>query len=173
MMRENQINIHYYKTKFAHFILGSYDNKLCLLDFKDRKARTTLDARLKKGLDAEFVLQDDEVLKETRKQLDEYFDMRRKEFDIPILSVGTDFQKSVWKALLKVPYASTSTYLQIAKDIDNEKAVRAVANANGANAIAIIIPCHRIIGTNAKLTGYAGGLEIKKALLELESSSKT
>ncbi len=161
-MKKNQINIQYYKTKFAHFILGSFDEKLCLLDFKDRKMRTTVDARVKKGLDAEFVVQDDELLRETRKQLDEYFNLSRKEFNIPILTVGTDFQKSVWEALLKVPYATTSTYLQLSKDIDNEKAVRALANANGANAIAIIIPCHRIIGTNGKLTGYAGGLEVKK-----------
>jgi len=84
--------------------------------------------------------------------------------------VGTDFQKNVWEALLKVPYGTTSTYLQLAKDIDNEKAVRAVANANGANAIGIIIPCHRIIGTNGELTGYAGGLPLKKRLLKLEQN---
>lgn len=164
----NQINIQYYQTKYAHIILGSFQNKLCLLDFKDRQMRTTLDYKIKKAFDAEFVEQDDEVLRETRKQLDEYFNLQRKEFDIAIVTAGTDFQKSVWEALLKVPYATTSTYLQIAKDIGNEKAVRAVANANGANAIAIIIPCHRIIGTNGKLTGYTGGLSIKKSLLDLE-----
>jgi methylated-DNA-[protein]-cysteine S-methyltransferase len=123
----NQINIQYYKTKYAHFILGSFENKLCLLDFKYRKMRTTVDNRLKIGFEAEFVEQDDEILKETRKQLDEYFDMTRKEFNIPIITIGTDFQKSVWKALLKVQYGTTSTYLQLAKDIGNEKAVRAVA----------------------------------------------
>ena len=84
--------------------------------------------------------------------------------------VGTDFQKSVWDALLEVPYGSTSTYLNLAKQINNEKAVRAVANANGANAIAIIIPCHRIIGTNGELTGFGGGLPLKKRLLKLEQN---
>lgn len=171
-MKKNQINIQYHKTKYLYFVLGSFDGKLCLLDFKDRKARTTLDAKLKKAFDAEYVEQDDEVLRETRKQLDEYFNLERKDFDIPIIASGTDFQKSVWSALLRVPYATTSTYLQIAKDINNEKAVRAVANANGANPIAIIIPCHRIIGSNGKLTGYTGGLSIKKSLLELELNSK-
>ncbi len=141
-----------------------------MLDFRYRKMRTTVDNRLKKGFDAEFVEQDDEVLRETRKQLDEYFDMRRKEFDIPIITVGTDFQKSVWDGLMKVPYGTTSTYLQLARDIDNEKAVRAVANANGANSIGIIIPCHRIIGSNGELTGYGGGLPLKKRLLELEKN---
>ncbi len=166
----NQINIQYYKTRYAHFILGSFENKLCLLDFRYRKLRTTVDNRLKKGFDAEFIEQDNEILKNTRKQLDEYFDMTRKEFDIPIITVGTDFQKNVWKALLKVPYGSTFSYLELAKDIKNEKAVRAVASANGANAIGLIIPCHRIIGTNGELTGYGGGLALKKRLLKLENN---
>ena len=165
-----QINIQYYKTKYAEFILGSFENKLCLLDFKYRKMRTTVDNRLKKGLNAEFVEQDNEILKETRKQLDEYFNMTRKEFEIPLITVGTDFQKSVWDGLLNIDYGTTSTYLQLAKNIGNEKAVRAVANANGANSIAIIIPCHRIIGTNGELTGFGGGLPLKKKLLELEQN---
>ena len=165
-----QINIQYYKTKYAEFILGSFENKLCLLDFKYRKMRTTVDNRLKKGFKAEFVEQDNEILKETRKQLDEYFNMTRKEFEIPIITVGTDFQKSVWEGLLNIPYGTTSTYLQLAKNIGNEKAVRAVANANGANSIAIIIPCHRIIGTNGELTGFGGGLPLKKRLLDLEQN---
>ena len=166
----NQINIQYYKTKYAEFILGSFENKLCLLDFKYRKMRTTVDNRLKKGFEAEFIEQDDEILKETRKQIDEYFNMERKEFDIPLITIGTDFQKSVWDALLKVPYGATSTYLKLAKDIDNEKAVRAVANANGANSIAIITPCHRIIGTNGELTWFGGKLPQKKRLLKLEQN---
>ncbi|RLA66608.1 MAG: cysteine methyltransferase [Epsilonproteobacteria bacterium] len=165
----NQINIQYYKTKYANFILGSFENKLCMLDFRYRKMRIAVDSRLKKGFDADFVEKDDDVLAETIKQIDEYFNMRRKEFDIPLVTVGTDFQKSVWDALLKVPYGRTSTYLQLAKDIGNEKAVRAVATANGANSMSIIIPCHRIIGSNGELRGYAGGLALKKRLLELES----
>ncbi len=164
----NQINIQYFKTNYGEFILGSYDGKLCMVDFRYRKMRKTVDDRIKKGLNAEFVEQDDEILYKTRLQLDEYFTMQRREFDIPILMIGTDFQKNVWEALLKVPYGTTSAYLQLAKEIGNEKAVRAVANANGANAIGIIIPCHRIIGTNGELTGYTGGLPLKKRLLELE-----
>ncbi len=166
----NQINIQYYKTKYTEFILGSFDNKLCLLDFRYRKMRTTVDNRLQKGLNAQFVEQDDEILEETRRQLDEYFNMKRKKFNIPLITVGTDFQKSVWEGLLKIPYGTRLTYLQLAKNINNEKAVRAVANANGANSIAIIIPCHRIIGTNGELTGFGGGLPLKKKLLELEQN---
>ncbi|VVH51645.1 Methylated-DNA--protein-cysteine methyltransferase (EC [uncultured Gammaproteobacteria bacterium] len=166
----NQINIQHYKTKIGKLILGSFDGKLCILDFEYRKMRKTVDSRIKKNLKAEFVEQDDKVLKETRKQLDEYFDRYRKKFDIPLLIVGTDFQKSVWNALIEVPYGETSTYLQLAKDIGNEKSVRAVASANGANAIALIIPCHRIIGSDGNLVGYGGGLPIKKRLLKLEQS---
>jgi len=168
----NQINIQYYKTKIGELILGSFDNKLCILDFRYRRMRTTVDNRIKNGLKAEFVEQDDEVLQRTRKQLDEYFNGERKIFDIPLLMVGTDFQKSVWNALMKVAYGTTSSYLQLAKDINNEKAVRAVANANGANSLGIIIPCHRIIGSNGELVGYGGGLPIKKRLLKLEQNNK-
>jgi len=166
----NQINIQYYKTKYAEFILGSYEGKLCMLDYRYRKMRDSVDARLQKFFNAQYVEVDDAILKETRKQLDEYFDMKRHKFEIPLAMAGSEFQKSVWDALLKVPYGQTASYLELSKIIGNEKAVRAVANANGANAIGIIIPCHRIIGTNGKLTGYAGGLPLKKKLLELENN---
>ena len=132
--------------------------------------RKSVDDRIKKLLDADYIEVDDELLKETRKQIDEYFIMQRQEFTLPLLMVGTEFQKSVWNALLKIPYGKTASYLELSKIIGNEKAVRAVANANGANAIAIIIPCHRIIGTNGKLTGYGGGLPLKKKLLDLENN---
>lgn len=166
----SQINIQYYKIEDTEFILGSYGEKLCMLDFRYRVKRKTVDDRIKKALNAEFIEKDDEVLRETRKQLDEYFKMKRKSFDIPLLMLGTAFQKSVWSALLEIPYAKTASYLELSQSIGKEKAVRAVANANGANAIAIIIPCHRIIGSNGELTGYAGGLSVKKKLLDLESN---
>jgi methylated-DNA-[protein]-cysteine S-methyltransferase len=166
----NQINIQYYKTKIGELILGSFNGKLCLLDFRYRKMRKTVDNRIKKGLNAIFAEHDDEILEETRVQLDAYLKGDRKRFDIPLLLVGTDFQKSVWHALMKVPYGTTSTYLQLAKTINNEKAVRAVARANGANSIGIIIPCHRIIGSDGELVGYGGGLPVKKRLLKLEQT---
>lgn len=169
----NQINIQYHKTKIRELILGSFDKKLCLLDFRYRKKRTAVDNRIKKGLKAEFVEQDDDVLEKTRQQIDEYLDGCRNEFDMPIIMVGTEFQKTVWNALVNVPYGTTSTYSQLAKDIDNEKAVRAVANANGANSIGLIIPCHRIIRSNGDLGGYGGGVSAKKRLLKLERSNIT
>jgi len=166
----NQIDIQYYKIASTEFILGSYEGKLCMLDFRYRKMRKSVDSRIKKLLNAEYVEQNNAVLKQTRQQLDEYFLSKRKEFEIPLLMLGTEFQKNVWEELLKIPYGKTASYLELSKAVGNKKAVRAVANANGANAISIIIPCHRIIGSDGSLTGYAGGLPLKKKLLELENN---
>ena len=113
------------------------------------------------------------IIQETSKQLDEYFDGKRTVFDIPMLFAGTDFQKKVWHKLLEIPYGVTISYGELATQLGMPKAVRAVANANGANAISIIVPCHRVIGSDHSLTGYGGGLAAKKKLLELESVEKT
>jgi methylated-DNA-[protein]-cysteine S-methyltransferase len=164
----NKISIQYYKNRIGEIILGSYDNKLCIADWKYRKKRNPIDTRIKKKLNAEYLEESSEVIDETIKQMEEYFANERKIFDISLLMVGTDFQKSVWEELIQIPYGTTASYLDLAKSIGNEKAVRAVASANGANAISILIPCHRIIGSNGHLVGYAGGLDVKKKLLALE-----
>ncbi len=162
------IKIAYHRTKYGELIIGSYQDKLCLCDWRYRKMRESVDKRIKTYLDTEFELQTTEIIIETIKQLDEYFEQKRKVFDLPLLLVGTSFQKKVWGALLQIPYGKTSTYLKQSENLGNAKAIRAVATANGANAIAIIVPCHRIIGSDGKLIGYAGGLRIKEKLLELE-----
>ena len=167
----NQINIQYYKTKIGELILGSFDGRLCLLDYRYRRMRATVDNRIKKGLEADFVEKNDDVLSKAIVQLDEYLNGDRISFDIPVLMVGTDFQKSVWEALMKIPYGKTASYLDIAKFINKEKAVRAVASANGANSISLIIPCHRVIGSNGELVGYGGGVPVKKRLLKLEQNN--
>mgnify|MGYP000754097975 CR=1 FL=1 len=166
----NQINIQHFKHPYAEFVLGSYDGKLCLCDFRYRKMRSTVDDRIKRALNAEFVERNDDVLESTKMQLEEYFLGERSVFDIPLLLVGTDFQKSVWEALNKVKYGDIVRYQDLALSIGNENAVRAVGNANGANGLAIIIPCHRVIGSQGKLVGYGGGLPLKKRLLELEQN---
>ena len=111
-----------------------------------------------------------ELINKTYKELDEYFRGKRKTFDIPLKIEGTEFQKKVWNALLEIPYGETRSYLEIAKRIDNPKASRAVGMANHNNKIIIIIPCHRVIGSNKKLVGYAGGLDVKERLLKLEQN---
>jgi len=114
---------------------------------------------------------DHPVLLETERQLREYFNGERKEFSVALDFIGTDFQKQVWHALLTIPYGETRTYGQIADQLNNPKAVRAVGTANGKNPISIIAPCHRVIGASGSLTGFAGGLENKAILLKLENSS--
>lgn len=111
------------------------------------------------------------VLAETERQLDGYFKGKRRSFDLLLDFVGTEFQKSVWQALLRIPYGQTRSYGEIAKEIGNAKAMRAVGAANGRNPISIVAPCHRVIGASGKLTGFAGGLETKEFLLRLESGS--
>lgn len=111
------------------------------------------------------------VLAETERQLEDYFKGKRRSFDLPLDFAGTDFQKSVWQALLRIPYGQTRSYGDIANELGNAKAMRAVGAANGRNPISIVAPCHRVIGASGKLTGFAGGLETKEFLLRLESNS--
>jgi methylated-DNA-[protein]-cysteine S-methyltransferase len=164
----NQIKIQFHGTEIGGVVLGSFGGKLCFLGFEGRETMGTVNGRIKKTLNAEFVEHDDEVLQKTRRQLDEYFRGLRRKFDIPLLMVGTDFQKRVWNVLMNVPYGGTSMYLQLAKDVGNERAVRAVGNAMAANPVSIIVPCHRVIGSRGQLVGYGGGLSIKRRLLDLE-----
>lgn len=112
----------------------------------------------------------DRHFRDTAKQLKEYFKGKRREFEIPIRPRGTEFQQAVWNQLLKIPYGTTVSYGEIARRIQNPKAVRAVGLANGQNPIPLIIPCHRVIGANGKLTGFGGGLENKAMLLRIEQS---
>lgn len=110
------------------------------------------------------------VLVATERQLQDYFSEKRKKFSVKLDFAGTDFQKKVWAALLSIPFGATRTYAQIARQVGRPKAVRAVGAANGRNPISILAPCHRVIGSNGKLTGFAGGLQAKAVLLALESS---
>ncbi|OUR93872.1 cysteine methyltransferase [Flavobacteriales bacterium 34_180_T64] len=113
-----------------------------------------------------------EILQDCVYQLKEYFEGFRKQFDLKLNPTGTDFQKRVWDALLTIPYNKTLSYLELSKQLGDIKAIRAVANANGKNPLWIIVPCHRVIGSDGSLTGYAGGLHRKQWLLEHESPYK-
>lgn len=120
-------------------------------------------------LETESEFESNPVLEKCLSQFDEYFFGNRKEFDLPLELNGTEFQKNVWNELLKIPYGKTISYLELSKILGNAKSIRAVAKANGENKIPIIIPCHRVIGANGNLTGYAGGLWRKKWLLDHEA----
>ena len=168
----NIIQIQRYHSLCGDLMLGSFEGKLCLCHWAVERHRDVVDIRLRKILQAGYEEKTSDIIRETGKQLDEYFDGKRTVFDIPLLFTGTDFQKKVWHKLLEIPYGTTLSYGELAAQLGMPKAVRAVANANGANAISIIAPCHRVIGSDHSLTGYGGGLAAKKLLLDLELNGK-
>lgn len=151
-------------------MLGSFAGRLCLCDWQVEKHREHVNRRLKRLLHADFESGSSEIIEMAAEQLDQYFAGRRKTFDVPLLFVGTDFQKKVWNELLNIPYGQTVSYARVAQLIGMPGAVRAVANANGANSISVFAPCHRVIGSDRSLTGYGGGLETKRMLLQLEGA---
>ncbi len=177
-------------TPVGEILLGAFDNKLCLCDWKCNKHRSQNDNRLKRLLGVEYEsitpiynkvedssfnkVEDSSFLTilKAKQELDEYFVGKRMAFDIPLLMVGTDFQKRVWQALMSIPYGSIVSYMDIACRIGNPKSVRAVAQAIGSNPLSIFVPCHRVVGSDGTLTGYAGGVEAKRFLLQLEDSTR-
>lgn len=172
MKEKNIIKIRRYESPCGTLMLGSYGDKLCLCDWQVEKHRDHVNRRLKRVLNAEFEEGRSDIIEKAMQQLDEFFAGTRREFEIPLLFAGTDFQKTVWEELLKIPYGQTISYGEMARRIGMPKAVRAVANANGANSISIFAPCHRVIGSDRSLTGYGGGLDAKRKLLELEEINR-
>lgn len=172
MKEKNIIKTKRYESPCGTLLLGSFDDKLCLCDWQVEKHRDHVNRRLKRILNAEFEEGTSEVIEKAVKQLDEFFSGQRREFDVPLLFTGTDFQKTVWNELLEIPFGMTVSYGEMARRIGMPKAVRAVANANGANSMSIFAPCHRVIGSDRSLTGYGGGLAAKQFLLELETGSR-
>ena len=155
------------KTKFGNIGLEEKDGFITKLAFENDSRK----------IEGETCLFDEKgsspVLKEAFRQLDEYFDGRRTEFDLPLAPQGTPFMKAVWEALCTIPYGETATYKDIAIAVGSPKAYRAVGMANNRNPIGIIVPCHRVIGCNGKLVGYAGGTDLKYKLLRLENKKFT
>lgn len=146
-------------------LVAQSDVLIAVLWENDPPRRVSLNEPIKSSPSA----QSDGVLSLAKRQLAEYFAGTRTVFTVPIELRGTEFQKQVWQSLLTIPFGQTCSYGQLAKQIDNPKAVRAVGAANGRNPISVIVPCHRVIGANGKLTGFAGGLDVKQKLLQLEA----
>lgn len=158
-------------TPLGPMFVCATDKGICLLEFTDRKMLETEFRDLQKLLNAEILIGENQHIKQLKKELQEYFNGERTEFEMALHTPGTDFQKEVWKGLKKITFGTTSSYQQQAKHLNKPNAARAVARANGANRISILIPCHRIIGKNGNLTGYGGGIERKKWLIEFEKKS--
>ncbi len=165
---ENVILISRLTTPLGPMFVCATQNGVCLLEFVDRRMLETEFKDLQKRLNANIIAGENEHIKLAKEEITEYFDGTRKTFNVKLETPGTDFRNLVWNCLQKIEYGKTSSYQQQAEIINNPKAVRAVASANGFNRISIIIPCHRVIGKDGKLTGYGGGLERKKWLLEHE-----
>ncbi len=145
---------------------------ICLLEFTDRRMLETEFRDLQRRLNAKIVAGENEHIVQLKRELQEYFEGTRKTFDVKLHTPGSDFQNAVWNLLLQVPFGTTVSYMEQAIKMNAPRAVRAVASANGHNRVCIVIPCHRVIGSDGNLTGYAGGLERKRWLLEHESKNK-
>lgn len=156
------------ETPLGQMIAGAVDEGLCLLEFVERRMLETQLKRIIKWFDGVLVPGEHEFIQQVSRELDKYFSSVLKSFTVPLTFPATEFQKSVWEELIKIPYGTTTSYQEIAERISNPKSIRAVATANGDNRLAIIIPCHRVIGKDGKLHGYGGGLWRKKWLLEHE-----
>ncbi len=160
-------------TPIGEMIAGATDTHLLMFEFERRRMFQSQLERVQRAVRCELRPGESPVFDLLRAQLDQYFAGDRREFDLPLSVLGTDFQMRVWNELRRIPSGTTTSYGQIAKAIGQPSAVRAVARANGENRVAIIIPCHRVIGSDGTLVGYGGGLWRKRKLLELEARGAT
>jgi AraC family transcriptional regulator of adaptative response/methylated-DNA-[protein]-cysteine methyltransferase len=158
------------ETPLGTMIAGAFEEGVCLLEFTDRRMLETEFEQLSQRLKASFTMGSNEHLEMLHLQLDEYFAGKRKKFAVSLHAPGTEFQRAVWAELQNIPFGTTRSYKQQALVLKKPEAVRAVARANGMNRIAIVIPCHRVIGDDGSLTGYGGGLWRKQWLLEFEGA---
>ncbi|MDC7224734.1 MAG: methylated-DNA--[protein]-cysteine S-methyltransferase [Spirochaetales bacterium] len=156
------------KTPLGEMRAASFEGKICLIEFTDRVKMDRQLRTLEKYYGKEKIEERDSVLDDLEGELNGYFTGELTDFTVPLIYRGTPFEEKVWEELIRVPYGTTRSYGEQAVRLGNPKAVRAVAGANSRNRIALVIPCHRIIGQKGTLTGYAGGLDRKARLLELE-----
>ena len=156
------------ETELGIMIAGAVEEGICLLEFHDRRMLNSEYKYLAKYFNTSIEEGNNIHFKLLKQELNEYFAGTLKEFTVPILYPGSDFQKRVWKELMNIPYGSTRSYLEQAIALGKKESIRAVANANGMNRISIIIPCHRVIGSDGHLTGYGGGLKRKRWLIDHE-----
>ncbi len=166
----NSIFVSKHQCILGELVVATTNEGVCLLEFGDRSTLEKQIKNLSKELNLPLVEADNKYSIQLKEELDLYFGKNLKKFTIPIVFTGTDFQKRVYQSLIKIPYGTISTYKQQAIVLGDVKAIRAVATANGSNKIAIVVPCHRIIGSNGSMVGYAGGIHRKEVLLQLENA---
>ena len=168
--KKDLIHITRFSTEIGPMFAGATSQGICLLEFTDRRMLETEFRDLRKRLNAVILPGENPHLVQVEREIEQYFQGKRKKFSVPLHTPGTEFQQSVWQGLKKIPYGQTRSYKEQAINLGKPNAVRAVASANGHNRVAIIIPCHRVIGSDGKLVGYGGGLHRKKWLLDFEQN---
>ena len=162
------VHVDRFATPLGPMLVGATDKALCLLEFVDRRMLPNQVARVRQRLSAVFAPGRSDVSRQVVQDVEAYFAGELRSFDLPLAPCGTDFQREVWGALGEIPYGETRSYADVAAALGRPKAVRAVGAANGMNALAIVVPCHRVVGADGRLTGYGGGLWRKRRLLDLE-----
>jgi len=168
--RESSIWVNRVGTPLGSMIMGVHDSGLCLLEFAERRMLDTQLQRLSRRMGRVFLPGEHPMMEQVKNELDAYFDGTLRQFTLPLAAPGTAFQEAVWSALLEIPFGETRSYADIAASIGQPEAVRAVGQANGDNRIAIVIPCHRVVGASGEPTGYGGGIWRKEYLLALEQA---
>ena len=158
-----------FSSPLGELLLGSWGEMLCLCDWVHGKKRKAMDDKIQSLLGSKYILGESSLLQQTKKELTEYFSGERIAFSLPLIPLGTLFQKEVWEGLLAIPYGATITYGEFSSRLGKTSSLRGVAAAIGANPLNILIPCHRVMGVNQRLVGYAGGLWAKRGLLNLEN----
>ena len=162
------VRVDRFVTPLGPMLIAADDTRLGLLEFVDRRRLPNQVKRLRTRLNAAFEPGRNDLIAQTELEIGEYFAGKRRDFEIPLVAPGTRFQETVWEALTRIPYGETMSYGALATAVGRPGAVRAVGTSSGLNALAIVVPCHRVVGADGKLVGYAGGLWRKKRLLELE-----
>lgn len=163
------IRITRYDSPAGEMLVGAYRDSICICDWAHSRRRAAIDRRIARYTGAGYADGRTDVTDRAISELEEYFAGKRRVFTIPLLFTGTEFQHRVWTGLMRIPYGITISYGELARRIGNPNAVRAVASANATNPLSILVPCHRVIGHDNRLTGDGGGLEIKQMLLTLEA----
>lgn len=167
------LTVKQYIAPCGTLVLGDYSGYICMCDWaEEERHHQAVLRRLRRILKAETVRGSSPLIERAIAQIDEYFRRERRQFDLPLMFVGTEFQKAVWKSLLGISYGELRSYGALASEIGRPESVRAVANAVGTNPMSILVPCHRVVGADGSLTGYAGGLTAKRLLLSLETKLK-
>lgn len=171
MEKHNIINYQYYTSPCGEMVLYSFNGRLCMCNWANSHDQSSASLALRRELKADFEEKPSAVIREARRQLTSYFRRKSRTMKVPLLLIGTEFQKRVWKSLTDIPYGKTVTYGDLARSLGVPTATRAVAKACSENVISLFLPCHRVVGKNGQLQGYSGGLDVKRFLLDLEDNT--